>query len=204
MMPTLAPVALPRCPLFRVLLDPQLVPPSVPATPPALNTLGYPGSHHLHLHCPVRVHFEKPRENTGASLCRESWNNFSLHSLQICSPAKVPYVHGTPPLAPTSFSATLAGHLLCGEPRDHSSTCLLKLSNPARAPSAWRALGSPGLHPLQPQLSCHSATCMERHRTSQPAHCLSSSCSAGEHRAPQDPSLYPLQFQLSCPCALCT
>ena len=137
-------------------------------------------------------------------MCRESWNNFSLHSLQFCCPAKVPYVHGTPPLAPTSFSATLAGHLLCGEPRDHSSTCLLKLSNPARAPSAWRALGSPGLHPLQPQLSCHSATCMERHRTSQPAHCLSSSCSAGEHRAPQDPSLYPLQFQLCCQCALFT
>lgn len=64
------------------------------------------------------------------------------------------------------------------------SPCLLQLSNSARAPSVWRALGPPDLYPLQ--LSCHIIIYMESPRTSEPAHCLSSGCSAREHRALQD------------------
>lgn len=134
--------------------------------------------------------------------------------------------HQNIPACTTSFSATLEGYLLCEEPRDHRNPCLLQLSSPFRAPSADRALGSLGLYPLQLQLSFHSAVCMESPRTSQPAHCHSSSCPPesteqntptynhfnfsypgrvpSAHRALGLPSLHSPQLQPSCQGVLCT
>ena len=169
MMPTLAPVALPRCPLCRVPLDPQLVPPSVPATPPALNTLGYPGSHHLHLHCPVRVHFEKPREHTGASLCREPWNKLVYTPFSFAVLPRCPMCMGHPHLHPLHFQLPwrdifcvqspgtiaahvclsliiLPGHPLHGELWGLQACTHFNLNCPAIVLPAWRDTGPPSLH----------------------------------------------------------
>lgn len=90
--------------------------------------------------------------------------HLSLHSLQLqlsCQGVLCAKSTRTSQLVPTSFSAILAGYFLCEERKHHRNPCLLQLSSPALVGSAWRALGSLDLYPLQLQLSCHSAICME-------------------------------------------